>query len=289
MKDFPVEIKLQGLRPNAGEPGAEVLIGLRTLKDGYEGLLAPRLTVALSTNWPFPQMLRIGEYTIVATPDALYQVDGTVILSGIDNAGYPWSGSVVGDFIILTNNKVVVSGRAYALTVDTSGLTPAGRCVCECGGQFIIGAPWIYGEHHPKSVAWGGIGHADFTIEEDNLAGIRFAEVGNILAMMPQTFTTLSGLQRGFLVFGSAGVASFVGEDHPVVYKQKVLSEVGVHSQLAVSGVESKAFYLGTDRKVYVVADRKVQALGFDSYFWGAGSEVVFAYDHTQDELWVGL
>jgi len=289
MKEFPVEIKLQGLRPNVGESGAEMLIGLRTLKDGYEGLLAPRLLTALEATWPFPQMLRIGEYRIVALPDALYQVDGTLILSDIPSAGYPWSGAVVGDFLLLTNNKVVVCGRGYELALEAYGLTPAGRCVCECGGQFIIGAPWMYGEHHPKSVAWGGIGHVDFTIEEDNLAGIRFAGVGDILNIIPQVFQVLTGMQKGFLVFGTAGVASFVDEDHPIVYKQKILTDIGVYSQLASVGTPAMSFYLGTDKKLYAIADRKIQALGFEKEFAGVGDEVVFSYDHTQDELWVGF
>ena len=289
MKEFPIQIKLQGLRPDTGEPGAEMLIGLRTLKDGYEGILAPRLITPLEASWPFPQLLRLDTYEIVALPDALYQLDGTVILSGIPNAGYPWSGAIVGDFILLTNNKVVVTGRGYDLAMDTTYLIPAGRCVCECGGQFVIGAPWMYGEHHPKSVAWGGVGSADFTIEEDNVAGLRFAGVGEVLALKKQTFTTIAGLQISFLVFGTKGVASFVAEDHPIVYKQRLLSSVGIYSSLAVAGDETKAIYLGTNKKLYAVADNKVQALGFEKYFAGVGSEVVFSFDHEQDELWVGF
>lgn len=289
MREFPIELKLLGLSPGVGEPGAEFLVGLRPHKDGYEGLLAPRLITALAGTWPFPQLLKLNDYNIVATADTLYSIEGDVLLSGISSAGYPWSGAIVGDYIILTNNKVVVAGRGYTLEVDTTALVPVGRCICSIGGQYIIGAPWMYGEQHPKAVAWSRVGVADFTIEEGNVAGLRFAEVGDVLAVKPQVFTTMTGLQRGFFAFGTAGVASFIFEGHPIVYKQKLLTEVGIYSQLAAAGTDERVFYIGTDRRLYVISDRKVKGIGFEKEFRIIGSDAVLSYDHEKDELWAGF
>lgn len=289
MKEFPINIPLKGLSPKEGVPGADLMIGLRPTKSGLESVQAPYLLAPLSASWPFPQIFDLVDYTIVATVDGLYQRDGIQILTGLPNMGYPWDFTIIGDFIIGTNNNIVVKGRGYDLEVDEELLIPAGRSICNVGGQLVIAGPWMYGEHQSKNIAWSQVGRADFTIDEGNMAGNRYAECGEVLRVVRHFRSTLAGLKYGFLVFGREGVSSFSVEDHPIIYAQKKLSGIGVHSQLAVTGTDMRAFFVGTNYKLYAIEDAKIVEVGFEREFRLAGSEIALSYDKDKNQVWAGF
>lgn len=289
MQEFPVNLKLAGLSPNPGDPGAEVLLGMRPHKGGYESVLAPRLLVALAASWPFPQIFKLLDYTIVATVDSFYDVAGNLILGPVATAGYPWSAAIAGDFIIFTNNKVVVSGRGLDLSIDTTGLVPAGRSICEVGAQFVIGAPWAYAANHTKAVIWSRVGVADFTIDEDNISALRFAGCGDVLAVKPYIRPTISGIRRGFIAYGTEGVTAFDVESAPAGYSQVQLSDVGIYSQLAVAGTLRTHFFVGTNRRLYAISEGKLEELGFERQFRLAGGEISLSFNRERNELWAGF
>ena len=291
MQDFPVQVAFAGgLAPKKEAEGAMGCVNLRARGKGLEAVLAPRMLAALTgVSWPFPQVFRLRGETFVCTKDAILKVGGAALiplLSGLDNAGYPWSATEIGGFKVFTNNKVVVTGLD-TLEVDTDHKIPAGLSICAVSAQLIIAAPWAYGEWNDEAVMWGKVGTADFTVDRSNIAAVRYAQCGTVLKVLPFKKKTLSGLHFGFVAFGTEGVTTFLTAAHPAVFSQLLAYPVGIHSQLAAAGSPDEQFFIDSNYNLCHITDGDVKVLGYQHILKGVQGAIVLSYDRLNKELWV--
>ena len=292
MQDYPIQIPLGGLAVKEDGPGTLQSINLRPYGKGLRSILAPKALYDLQAEWPFPQLLRLGGNVFATTKDAIYRVNSGLLqplLGDIPNAGYPWSGAIVGDYLVFVNNKVVVTGRS-TLAIDTSGKIPTGIAICTvAGSQLVIAAPWAYGEWHYHSVIWSRVGSVDFIVDKSNVSAVRHAQCGQVLSVKPFYKKTLTGLKFSFMAFGTDGVSSFMAADLPAVFSTKKISDVGIYSQLAVSGEDDLIYYVGTNGVLFSATDGDIKEVGYKRSFGAARGELVLSYNALDKELWVGM
>lgn len=292
MQDFPIKVKVAGGLPvEEDSPGLSACINLKPFNKGMKAVLAPRPKFFLTgVPWPFPQYIRLVDTVYVCTPDTIYREDAnglTPLLTGIPNAGYPWSGAEVGGFRIFVNNKVVVTGRE-TLALDTTQKIPTGIAITSVSSHFIIAAPWIYGKWHKDFVAWSTVSTPDFTIDRSNLAALRYADCGTVLGLLPYRRKTLSGLHHGFIALGSEGVVSWLTAAIPAVFNQVKAFQYGMHSQLAYAGDLHHQFFLATNKTLCEITEGEVKPLGYSHLFHNIDGEIVFSYNGKDQELWIG-
>lgn len=254
----------------------------------------------ISATWPFPQLFKLGhekQRVFVCTVDAIYEliIGGTTylstILSGLSNAGYPWGATSVGEFIIFTNNKTViynwdVVGANKAFAVYTSGSIPIARDICSFHTQVILAGPWMYGTQHSGSVAISRIANVDFSLDRTNIAQIVPVDYcGTILRVLPT--------ERGFVAYGVDGVSEFIAapqEANNVLlssYSQKVISNVGIYSQLSAAAALDRQLYVGRDLMVREISPKGVVTLDFNYVIKDTPGEIVVNYDESYDEFYV--
>jgi hypothetical protein len=289
MRDIPVEIKLTGLSP-IENIGPMQVINLK-MQSGYlQAVLAPRILTDLSCQWPFPQLFKLGDTVYVATIDAIYKYEDAILIpmiTNLDNAGYPWDASIIGDFCVFVNNKVVVAGTKDELTVNNA--IPSAISICNVGDQLILGAPWAYGAWNNQAVLWGSVGSTLFTIDRSNVAALRFADCGTVLRLIYQEKKTMTGLKPGFVALGTDGVTSFLADDLPAVYSKKKIASIGIHSQCAAALTQNGIFYVGTDGSLNVIKDAESKSIDYHHLFRAARGEVVLTYNEVNDELYIGI
>jgi hypothetical protein len=292
MQDFPIQVKIAGGMPTVEDgPGLSNCINLKPFAKGLKSVLAPRPILPLTgVTWPFPQFFRLVDTSYVCTVDTIYQQNTkalTPLISGIPNAGYPWSAAAIGDYRIFINNKVVIVGRD-TLAIDDSKKIPTGMAIANIDGQLVVGAPWMYGKWHSDCVAWGAIGSLDFTIGRDNIAAIRYAACGEVLGLKFFTRKTLSGLHAGFIAFGTEGITSWLTAPHPAMFNQVKAYANGVHSQLAIAGDIHHQFCLLRDKQLCEITDGVVKELQYAHLLHNIDGEIVLSYNPLTKDLWIG-
>ena len=290
MEDFPVKINFGGLAQKQDAAGTLMSINLKPYEKGLRSVLAPKPTHQLSgVIWPFPQVFKLGLNSYVTTKDSIFLISGNALaplITDVPNANYPWDAAIVGDYKVFINNKTVVVGRD-TLEVDDSEKIPTGRSICSVSGQLIIAAPWAYASWNFESVIWSRVGVVDFTLDRSNVSALRFADCGIVLRVLPQSIKTMMGYKSGFIAYGTSGVSSFLHDNLPAGFSLVKLSNIGIYSQLAVSGDINDHFFVSKDKKLYSIKDGVVKELGYQSQLQGAGSEIILSYDTFNKELWV--
>jgi hypothetical protein len=292
MQDFSIQVKISGGMPVEEDgPGFSNCINLKPFAKGLKAVLAPRPILPLAdVKWPFPQFFRLVDTSYVCTQDTIYRQDAkclTPLLSGIPNAGYPWSAAAVGTYRVFINNKVVVVG-VDTLAVDTSKKIPTGIAIANIDGQLVIGAPWMYGRWHNDCVAWGRIGTTDFTISRDNISALRYAACGTVYGIKFFTRKTLSGLHAGFIAFGDEGITTWLTAPHPAMFNQVRAYANGVHSQLAIAGDIHHQFCLLRDKQLCEITDGIVTEKGYAHLMHNIDGEIVLSYNPLTKDLYIG-
>jgi len=100
-------------------------------------------TSELDCSFPFPQILKLKQFTLVCTETAIYEYRNSVItlLLGELNAGSTWTYADYEFYIVMTNGAVMVirdpQTGTWAKYVGCE--IPNGLCVCNLNGQLLIG------------------------------------------------------------------------------------------------------------------------------------------------------
>lgn len=94
-------------------------------------------------SFPFPQFFVLSGCTIVCTPGSIYEVDGVELAQKITGlpAGSTWSVVDFVTFVYLTNGSVAVVRDPDDCEFKISTELPFGTCLCDFGGQVLVGSP----------------------------------------------------------------------------------------------------------------------------------------------------
>jgi hypothetical protein len=303
MYEVPIQISVdKGLVSNTAIfDGLTQCLNMIVRNGQLTTLSTKTLYQALSTNWPFPQLFKRGhpnQRIFICTASTIYELiyqNGvyifTLLLDNLTNAGYPWGAASVGEFIIFTNNKTVVynwdvPGQNKTFIEYTTGNIPIARDICAFGSQFIVASPWMFAQYHPGCIATSRVANADFNPDRTNIAQIIPVDYcGAIYRVLPT--------DKGFNAYGVEGIAEFtaISNDYtqysPVSYSQKLISNVGLYSQLAVAAAPDRHCYVGVDLLVREVSSRGVKVLDFGYILKDAPSEIIISYDESLDEFYI--
>ena len=152
MREYNITIPLnKGIRPQRHTPRNKGF--LYTFMGGFvEDAVAQSLDdvihqVAFTATYPFPQIFRTTDFTLICTDKNIYEFDHetrvvTLAYSG-PNAGWTWSLADFGIYILMTNGAVTIyrdpTEGIFKRYVDCE--IPPSLCMCEFKGQIIIGGP----------------------------------------------------------------------------------------------------------------------------------------------------
>ena len=96
----------------------------------------------MSSNFPFPQLFIDSKVILLCTADTIYEyVNGELEIRFSTDAGSKWSFISVGNFIYMSNGRVVIIRDPDTLEFYQSNDYPTATCICNYNGQVIIGAP----------------------------------------------------------------------------------------------------------------------------------------------------
>jgi len=156
MREYQVQLKAfnNGLRQTDRPPvNSEVLsssVGGYPDIDGYKSLdNISNLAILgdVSATFPFPQVLRLRSCVLVCVANAIYEIEGStlVLRLGSLTSGTIWTVADFGDYILMTNGKVVVKrdGASKIFSTITDAYNPVGRSICAHKGQLIVTAPGV--------------------------------------------------------------------------------------------------------------------------------------------------
>lgn len=200
MREYSVDLQsfLTGLsreERSRNQPGLKKCLGLRPRQvpgsDAVELVRGeePHDPTDLTVSWPFPQIFKGHEHTLIADATAIYEVDidkswtRTTIASGLTRGG-AWHFVDWGTFWILFNGQQFVVYNGSSATVYS---TPKCQTGTNFRGRLIWGgfesdfwssawrseiASWLAKEStglsldlemHNNTIMWGAIGGGDFT------------------------------------------------------------------------------------------------------------------------------
>lgn len=98
---------------------------------------------SLECVFPFPQFFELRNFTLVCTPDEIYEFKGgTLSLKyTASDAGTTWSFADFYNYIVGSNGVDVVKHdpASNSWSRVTDGSIPPCTCVCELNGQLILG------------------------------------------------------------------------------------------------------------------------------------------------------
>lgn len=296
--DVPVELAItKGLTRSLDErEGLRRCLNCRPKDDKLVPLYGLTELWSASESWPWPQLFKLGDqlYVCYQTTISVVRPDGLeVLLDGITSKGYPWGAAIIGKFPVFVNNAVVVhpdevtllqtrkEDRAFLTLAEQTGSFVAGRDVCAFNGQFIVAAPWMYDAFHPQHVAWARPGTIDFELGTKTSANMMFIQgVGQVMRVVAS--------DSGCFVYGNEGVAELRAVEHPFGFGQRLVSQVGLYSQLAVtSGLDFQA-YVGLDMRLHMVTN-KVEQIGYDYIFGNATGEISLNYDSQENLIYASI
>ena len=130
-QNLPFLIKSLGVVPREG-----LLVAL-------EQIAQLDTTSLPAQTFPFPQFFVLLNCTILCTQVAIYELVGSTLTPKIAGltAGSTWSVVDYVDFLYFTNGKVVVTKDPQSLAYSLRTDLPVGTCLCDFGGQVIVGSP----------------------------------------------------------------------------------------------------------------------------------------------------
>jgi hypothetical protein len=113
---------------------------------GQEGILQKIKELvrsfSITSNFPFPQLFIDSKVILLCTADTIYEyVNGELSIKFSTSAGSKWGFISVGNFIYMSNGRVVIIRDPDTLEFYQSTDYPTATCICNYNGQVIIGAP----------------------------------------------------------------------------------------------------------------------------------------------------
>jgi hypothetical protein len=108
-------------------------------------ILYNTFTLPEQCKFPFPQIFVLRRLVLVCSETNIYELRsfGTELLYPSAPAGATWSVADFGEYVLLTNGRVLIYRNAqtgqFLEYVDCE--IPSGICVLNLNGQLIIGAP----------------------------------------------------------------------------------------------------------------------------------------------------
>jgi hypothetical protein len=100
----------------------------------------------LNCSYPFPQVFKLTNYTLVCTETKIYSYSGTSLsLVHAVLEGSTWTIADFYDYIVLSNGKdlVVVDPVSGAWSSYAGCQIPFCLCLCSLNGQLIVGGPEV--------------------------------------------------------------------------------------------------------------------------------------------------
>ena len=99
---------------------------------------------SITSNFPFPQLFIDSRVILLCTRNTIYEyVNGELYIkfyTDID-AGSRWDFTSVGNFIYMSNGRIVIIRDPDTLEFYQSTDYPTATSICNYNGQVIIGAP----------------------------------------------------------------------------------------------------------------------------------------------------
>lgn len=126
-------------------------------------------------------------------------------------------------------------------------------------------------------VSWSNIGHLDFTIGADNVAGTRPMDwKGWVYA--------IKKLDKKVIVYGQNGVSIMAPSS--VAWGLSTISRVGVKGKLAVCGTDTVHYFVDIEGRLCKVSD-KLEVLGYEEYLDSMASSIVCSHDEVNGLVYI--
>lgn len=181
---------------------------------------------------------------------------------------------------------------APIITTMPTDRIPKFGCCCNYNNQPLIGcidngSDDNFGDMGYNTVAWGGIGRADFRIGEDRTAGYMHMPWGE-----QQTGIVHSIMKLGsqVMVYGDGGKAALIPVSQPVSgYGLQELTGLGVRSGNHVAGNESIHGFVNSDNEFWLIdAKLKMEKLGYKEFIEDlTTSEIKVSYEGKRKRFYV--
>lgn len=178
----------------------------------------------------------------------------------------------VGSEGTITSGSFDTSVYSVALAIDSEGVLTAPGGVAEAVTRLAIrsladfysegaGAAWV---------SWSKIGHLDFTIGKDNVAGKRPLDwAGDIYK--------IKKLTDKVVVYGAGGVSILKPASN--TYGLITVHKTGLIGKQAICGTDSEHYFIDLRGKMYKLGEG-IELLDYREYLSALGANTVMSYDY---------
>ena len=256
---------------------------------------------SISADHPYPQIFIGHTHWVLCTEDKIYTINGDYSVTQVlDVAPYygafpsapkgVWHFADFFDYVVLSNGGVTViySTINSQFEFNDGTIIPTIGTVCNFNGQILGSgvatvtgdAKTTFGETDAKSFMWGGIGYADFTVDQSNTRGYR---------PMPWYGQVYKVMQLGsdVIVYGSNGIARIRFTDSvPGIVK---VHKYGIASRGAAGGDDDQHVFIDTMGNLRKITPEEFNGEPLYNEFFNAmlGNEVVVSHNSDQEEFYI--
>jgi hypothetical protein len=295
----------KGLRPyDDTVTNQEMLTDCFNLIPRAQGLVSvPDIShpiTAVSVNHPWPQIFLGHKHWVCCTQDKIYtinanwsltlQLDLDIYYNSFPNAPKEtWHFADFFDYVVLTNGGVtVVYNPDTTIWEYNDGTTlPTLGTVLNFKGQIIgsgrdtvVGDPkTVFGETTSNFLMWGGIGSANFVVDQSNVKGYRpMPWTGEVYKIM--------ALGDNIVVYGASGIA--ICKFNNTVLGIVKLLKYGIASRDAAGGDDETQVFIDTEGNLRKITPESISEPMYKEFFSTMlGREIVVTHNSLQNEFYI--